>query len=170
MHTLGSIILGVTLISTAACKPANQRQADRAADRAIHAMNNFDDAHGTHGLVARSFNIVSAVDQFELRRTARVDALSAQRSVIATQPELISTLADAAPLTTAGREAVDAKVQTLDLRLDDMANELNELRSAQPDDWRTSDDVTTTAMTQLDEARADAWQTLQNAPRLASQS
>ncbi len=170
MHTLGSIILGVALISTAACKPANQRRADRAADRAVHAMDNFDQANTPSSIVAKSFDIVSAVEQFELRRNARVDALSAQRSVIATQPELISTLADAAPLTTAGREAVDAKIQTLDLRLDDMANQLNELRSAGPDDWRMSDDATTAAMKQLDDARADAWQALQNAPRLDRQS
>ncbi len=170
MHTLGSIILGVTLISSAACKPANQRHADRAADRAVQAMDKFDETTGPRSMVARSFDIVAAVEQFELRRTARVDALAAQRSVIATQPGLISALADAAPLTSAGREAVDAKIQTLDLRLDDMANRLNELRAAGPDDWRMSDDATTSAMKQLDDARADAWQALQNAPRLDRQS
>jgi len=91
----------------------------------------------------------------DARRELRVRSFDAQLKVIATQPIIINTMARVFPLTEAGRAQVTAKLQQLQMRFDEAKNALREA-----DDSKVAD-----AMKRLEEARKDAWDALDKAPR-----
>jgi hypothetical protein len=82
-------------------------------------------------------------------------ALEAELQVIATQPIIISTMARVFPLTEAGRARVTEKLEAMQMRFDEAKNLVE-----------AGDPQAREAMKKLDDARKDAWDALDNAPRV----
>ena len=82
-------------------------------------------------------------------------ALEAELSVIATQPVIISTMARVFPLTEAGRARVTEKLEALQMRYDEAKNLVE-----------AGDPQARAAMQKLDDARKEAWDALDKAPRV----
>jgi hypothetical protein len=102
---------------------------------------------------------------FAARRQLRARALEAQLQVIATQPMLINTIAQVFPLTEAGRARVTEKLVALQMRFDEAKNQIGLVRTSLPDQLEAADAKATDAMKKLDDARKDAWDALDKAPR-----
>lgn len=102
---------------------------------------------------------------FAARRQTRYRALDAQLQVIATQPIMINAMAKVFPLTEAGRAFVTAKLQTLQMRFDEAKNQVVLVRTSLVDHFSDADEMATAAMRRLDDARKDAWDALDKAPR-----
>ena len=99
------------------------------------------------------------------RTRIRLEALRAEHSVIATQPMLISTIAQALPLTDPGRIEIDEKLQVFQMRLDETANQIAKLSHASPAQFPREEAAVAAALKRLDEARRAAWKALDDAPR-----
>lgn len=102
---------------------------------------------------------------FAARRQSRFRALDAQLQVIATQPMLINTMANVLPLTEAGRAHVTAKLQVLQMRFDEAKNQVALVRACSAERCKDADDKAADALKKLDDARKDAWDALDKAPR-----
>lgn len=87
-------------------------------------------------------------------RELRIRSLEAQLQVIATQPVIIHTMARVFPLSEAGRAQVTHKLEALQMRFDEAKNLV-----------RAGDPQATEAMKRLEDARKDAWDALDKAPR-----
>ncbi len=148
MISLRNVVVGVALVAAQGCnKSDTQKHADKAADT-------LKDKH-----------TAEAKANFEARREVRYRALEAQLQVIATQPALISSMASAFPLTEAGRANVTQKLQAFQMRLDEAKNQVQLVKTSLLDYFKDADDKATDAMNKLDDARKDAWDALDKAPR-----
>jgi hypothetical protein len=102
---------------------------------------------------------------FTAEREVRYRAFDAQLAVIATQPTIISAMANVFPLTEAGRADVSDKLQKLQMRFDEAKNQVGLVRTALPDHVDDAETKAKDAMGRLDEARKAAWDALDRAPR-----
>jgi len=132
------------VFALAACSN-DKRDADKAADKlAKHA--------GEHA---------KSKTDFEAKKTVRIDGLRAAQSVYAAQPGMITTFAEAFPL--ADRSEVDAKLNTLKMRLDEAGLLIQGLPTVQPADFKDRDDAASKAMDRLEDASKDAWKAVKDA-------
>src|SRR5262245_33633045 len=67
-------------------------------------------------------DLAQAHSELAFRRMARINALRAEHAVIATQPNLISTMAQNFGLTDDGRALVDEKLSYFQMHLDETKN------------------------------------------------
>ena len=141
------------------------RQADLSEERKDLGDKKVDEIKETKGVVKKSGDLADATADFKARRQMRVDELRAEHQVIGTQPLLISTMAQAFPLTDAGRTDVNEKLQVLQMRLDQTANMINGLGTSTAKDYNDRDDAIGEAMSKLDDARKAAWKALDDARR-----
>lgn len=152
----------------AGCKPESARQADRAADNVIEQRKDLKKAVQTEPteVPAESKQLSRAAAQFIEKRRIRIAALRGEHSVIGTQLALISTLAEHSPITDAGRADINNKLSTFQMQFDIAGNHIEGLAGADVDVWNQRDDAVRDAMDALESARAEAWQALEDAPRI----
>jgi hypothetical protein len=74
-------------------------------------------------------------------------------------------IAQALPLTEAGRTGIDEKLQIFQMRLDETINLIGRLDRATAEQYAEADDEVSAAMKRLEEARLAAWKALDDAPR-----
>ena len=143
-----TLVMALALVAAQGCKKsASEKHADKAAD-----------ALADHETAA------TAAD-FTARREVRYRALDAQLQVIASQPFIINTMAKVFPLTEAGRARVTASLQALQMRFDEAKNLVGLVRTSPAATFKDADDRATAAVKKLDDARKDAWDALDKAPR-----
>jgi hypothetical protein len=143
MFRLRTFTFALVLVAAQGCrKPSSERHADKAAAKAV-----------------------DATAEFAARRELRYRGLEAQLQVIALQPVVITSLADAFPLTEPGRAAVTGKLRELQMRLDEARNQLGVVHTTVVDAFKDADDKAQDAMNKLEAARKDAWDALDRAPR-----
>ena len=97
----------------------------------------------------------------EARHDLRALSLRGKVEVAASQPYLIRTLADALPLSAAGRAQVHEQLQVLQMRIDEARDAVRALDGAPEAELAQRE----AAVDRLDAARADAWSALNDAPR-----
>lgn len=155
-------------LAFAGCKPETARKADRAAKDVLHQRADLEKAveQQPERAGAESQELSAAAKQFIERRRIRIAALRGQHSVIATQLQLISTFAEAARITDAGRADINNKLSAFRMRLDEAANHIEGLRDTGADSWQQRHDAVQDAMDVLESARKAAWRALDDAPRI----
>ena len=170
-----------TLVFSAACKPESARRADHAAKETLAEREDLHEAAARLGespdvvdnatkVLHETGELVRAAQEFERRRAGRISALRAQFRVIASQPQMIGTMAAHLPLTDVARAAVNMKLVLLRGRLEEATNLIEGLEKVELDAWEQRDSEATEAMQRLDDARRDAWRTLERAPHIARSS
>jgi hypothetical protein len=155
-------------LAFAGCKSETARKADRAAKDVLEQRADLKEAatQDPARAVAESKELSAAARLFIERRRVRVAALRGEHSVIASQLRLISTFAEHAKITDAGRADINNKLSAFRMRLDEAANHIEGLRNAGADIWQQRDDAVQDAMDSLDNARRAAWRALDDAPRI----
>lgn len=156
------------VFAAAACKPESAQRADRAArDVKAEQVDVIQAARaGSANLLRETGELSEAAQRFETQRAARIDALRAQYAVIASQPAMIGTMARELPITDGARGDINDKLHRLQMRLDEMQNLIEGLVRVPVDSWEQRDGDATTAMERLDDARREAWHSLEQAPHI----
>jgi chromosome segregation ATPase len=174
---LRGLVAAIALLASQGCKPESARKADRAADKVTDTRSDLRDVRRDLGkkmveqtarskeIVEKSGELATAEAEFRARRNIRVQELSAEHALIATQPMVIDTLAQAYPITSEGRARLAEGLEILRMRLDETGTMIAALKSAGVAEWKQRDDAVIDAMKRLDDARKDAWKTLDDAPR-----
>lgn len=166
------------LFAAQACKPESARQADNAAEEVAEARGDLrrevdevgrtsDKLGASKALVEEAGRLVQAQAEFEEKRALRIQVMKAQHEVIGTQTLLISTMATSFPLTDSGRADVNEKLTTFQSRLDEAANIIQGLQNVEAELWLQRSHEATEAMQRLEDARHDAWEALDDAPKAA---
>ncbi len=175
--TTRSIAIAFALVAAQGCNKDPSQGAQGAAERVVDrqvqlqdqreelADKQVSDVRKANQLVKTSGELAAATREFEERRAVRMATLRGVHEVIATQPMVISTIAQALPLTEAGRADIDEKLQVFQMRLDEAENLIRALAHARADEYGNDDNAVTGAMKRLEESRKAAWQALDNAPR-----
>lgn len=175
-----SKVLVLVALLAAACKPETSRRASKAADEVMDQREDVlrkaealeREANETKPeLVKKSVDVLeeaaeltAAQQEFERRKTVRIQAVRAQHEVIATQPMLIATMSKSFRITDAARAEINEKLSVFQMRLDEAANLIQGLHNANADVWEERDDQARDAMKRLEDAREDAWDALDDAP------
>lgn len=107
-----------------------------------------------------------ALAEFEYQRMVRVQTLRAVHAIAAAQPVLIGAIASAQAMPQADRARVNEKVALLQMRLDESANLIQSLDGVGPERWVDREREVSDAMNRLEDARADAWEALDEANQL----
>lgn len=175
-----SLVVGAlgALFAAQACKPESARRADNAAEEVTEARDDLrrevdevgrtsDKLGASKAIVKEAGRLARAQAEFEQRRTHRIQVMRAQHEVIGTQTLLISTMAKSFPLTDAGRADVNEKLTTFQSRLDEAANIIQGLQNVDAERWLERSHEATEAMQRLEDARHDAWEALDDAPKAA---
>lgn len=174
---LRNVAVALALVAAQGCKPDSRKQADKAADRVVDkqqalgderdrlADKKLDEVKQSKHVVEKSGDLADATATFEARRDVRIAALRAMHQVIATQPELISNLAQSLDLTDKGRADVNEKLQVFQMRLDETGNLIQSMKQVDAQEFKDRNDATADAMNRLEDARKDAWKALDDAPR-----
>jgi hypothetical protein len=123
------------------------------------------DSRNEGGTAVAKYADSDAGAELAARRELRFRGLDAQLQLIATQPIVIHAMADAVPLTEAGRADVTATLQMLQMRLDEAKNQVALVKTSSRDRFKDIDDKASEAMKKLDDARKAAWDALDKAPR-----
>lgn len=177
-----NILVAVGLIASQGCKSETARKADKAADRVLDkqadlrdeekdvADKKVDEVEESKDVAKEASELAEAQSDFETRRAIRMNELRATHAVIASQPLLINTMAENFGLTDKGRTDVIDKLTVFQMRLDEAGNMIEGLQSATAADWKDRNDKASEAMERLDDARKDAWDTLEDADRLDNAS
>ena len=139
------------LALAAGCK-SDKRDADRAADKLAKKSTEHRDARA----------------DFNLKRAERVSNLRAVEQVIAIQPQMITSLANAFPVV--DHFDLDDKLASFRMRVDDADQLIQGLQAASPGDFKDRDDAVSKAMDRLDDARKDAWKALKDAKHVERSS
>lgn len=172
-----SAALAVVLIAAHGCKTERHHDAKHSAERVLDKQVELEDKRielGNHKqrdiakaseLVETSSDLAEAAAGFAHDKQTRIAGLRAEHQAIATQPMLISTIAQALPLTEAGRTGIDEKLQVFQMRLDETSNLIGRLDRASAEQYAEADDAVIAAMKRLEEARRAAWKALDDAPR-----
>lgn len=149
MISLRNVVVAVALVAAQGCnKSESRKQADKAADTlSEHKQDAVADA------------------DFRAKRDVRYRALESQLQAIGVQPMLINAMSEAFPLTDAGRANVTVKLQAFQMCLDRAKNQIGLVRTSLPDYFKDADAKATDAMNKLNDARKDAWDALDKAPR-----
>ena len=155
-------------LAFAGCKSETARKADRAAKDVLHQRADLEKAVQQQPVdaAAESKELSAAAKQFIERRRIRIAALSGQHSVIASQLQLISTFAEYARITDAGRADINNKLSAFRMKLDEAINQIDGLREVGADSWQQRHDAVQDAMDALESARKSAWRALDDAPRI----
>jgi conjugal transfer/entry exclusion protein len=95
----------------------------------------------------------------------RVQTLRAVHGVAASQPVLINAFASSLPIVEADKAMINEKLQILQTRLDEAANQIQTLKSVDATTWDQRHDDVNKAMDRVEDARKDAWQALKDAKR-----
>jgi hypothetical protein len=175
MSKLTRILTTLALVAApAACKSETARRADKAADHAAdktQAMNDqameesktvTDESAKTE---EKGADVVKAKAAFESERDTRVQTLEQQRDLAASQVTIINALATGLPLAPDSKASVDDKVSTLQSKLDDAGNAIQDLKTSTADDFKAKEDHANDTMKSLDDARGSAWQALNDAKK-----
>ena len=168
---LGALVLAQVI----ACKPESARRADRAAkdlveqrDELVEAAKKLPDkplAQGAKEVLEEAGELARAAHEFEHQKSRRIAALFMARDLTATHAALIGVLARDTPITDAARGVVNEKLTRLQTRLDEASNLIEGLAHVTIDSWEDRNTAATDAMKRLDDARADAWEALEEAPQ-----
>lgn len=170
LYLAAAIGLGVV----PACKSTSRHSADRAADRALDKSDKLENRvqdqteaiqEQTSETLKKTAETAEASATFEARRRERVRELRVVRDVIGSQPTVMTQIASHLPLTETGRADVDDKIRVLQMRMDEAGNVLTELATISVDGFKSKDDQAADVMKRLDDAREDAWNALDKAPR-----
>jgi hypothetical protein len=156
------------VISFAGCKPETARQADRAAEHVVEQRNDLAEAVRDEPtqVPTEAKELSRATKKFIEKRRIRIAALRGQRSVIGTQFLLISSFAEHARITDAGRADVNNALTELEHELEVAGNEIDGLAKVGVDDWTARDDQVREVMSDLESAAKSAWRALEEAPRI----
>ncbi len=171
MTRVSRLVLLLSLFASSACKPESARRADKAAEQVTEAREELTREHvelGTEGandLVARTGELAAATRTFEQRKKLRIEIVRTEHEVIATQPMLIGAMATNFPLTDVGRADVNEKLTTFHSRLEEAANTIQGLQSSDAATWIERNEDVIEAMKRLENARAAAWEALDDAPK-----
>src|SRR4051794_28501042 len=107
-------LAALLLFSAIGCKPESARRADQSAKQLVEKRKSIGMAvYEPQKLV----QLADAERDFVSRRQSRVDILSGQHAVIASQPTLISLLAQGFSISEASRANVNAKLQMFQMAL-----------------------------------------------------
>jgi hypothetical protein len=178
MKSLRNIAVAVGLVAAAGCnKSDNAKNADNAADevsdkaddlneqRQDLADQKVDEVEQSGKVVESANEMANATADFDARRSIRYQALSAELSVINTQPQLINAIAQNFPLTAESRADVTDKLQKMQTRYDEARNQVEVLKTTGADSFGDADDKARDAMDKLHDATKDAWDAVQDAHR-----
>ncbi len=102
---------------------------------------------------------------FAREKANRLLALAAVRQVLSPQPMLIHTLSQRIAIEQDDRADLDAKLQTFQTRLDEMANAIDNLKGVDAQDWKERNEDVSKAVERARDARDDAWEELHDADR-----
>jgi hypothetical protein len=175
MSKLTRILTAIVLVAApAACKSESGRRADKAAERAADKTKSMADRSMEEAKTVtdesaktekKGADVATAQADFESKRDTRVQTLQAQRDLISSQVIVINALATGLPLAPDAKTDINNKVSTLQSKLDDAGNAIQELKTSSADDFKAKDDHAGDAMKSLDDARGSAWQALNDAPK-----
>lgn len=167
---LGALVLSQLI----ACKPESARRADRAAkdlveqrEDLVAAAKKLPDkplAEGAKEVLEEAGELAEAAHAFEHQKSRRIATLMIAHDLTTTQAALIGVLARDTPITDAARGDVNEKLTRLHTRLDEASNLIEGLQHVTIDGWEDRNTAATDAMKRLDDARADAWEALEEAP------
>jgi hypothetical protein len=158
-----------------ACKPESARRADRAAKDVVEQREELAEAarklpdkgiEGTREVIEEAGELAKAVRELERQKSRRLVALHAAYDICATRAGVVAVLARDLPITDAARGEINEKLTRLDARLLEAADMIDGLGRVQIDEWEEQDDAVTGAMDRLEDAAADAWEALEDAPRI----
>ena len=155
------------VIAFAGCKSETARRADRAADEVVEQREDVVKAATAKPdkLTVEAKELTQAEREFAERKRIRIAALRGEHSVIATQVDLIATMAKHFPLTDAGRAGVSDRLTKFQQRLVEARDHIDGLAGTDAAAWEQADDKVREVMDALDDARALAWEALHEAPR-----
>jgi hypothetical protein len=150
------------------CKPETARKADLAAEEVLEQRADLQKAAGSDPdqVAVESKELSAAAERFTQNKRIRIAALRGEVSVIATQIKLISTFTEYARITDASRADINNKLSAFQMRLGEAKNQIEGLAGADVDGWEQRDDAVREAMAALESARAAAWRSLDDAPRI----
>jgi hypothetical protein len=156
------------VVSFAGCKPETARQADRAAEHVVEQRNDLAEAVRDEPtqVPAEAKELSRATELFIENKRIRIAALRGQRSVIGTQFLLISSFAEHARITDAGRADVNNALTELEHQLETEGNQIDGLATVGVDEWNERDDQVRDVMSDLESAAKTAWRALEEAPRI----
>jgi hypothetical protein len=174
-----SIVLASSVLASAAsCKSEQARDTERAAELtraktadlteeqrelAASVRESAKDVVDEVGDVAYvSAEVERAKADFERKKLARVSHLEGQVAVLSTVPELLDAAARGASLAANDRAKLDAKLQTLKVRIDEAQQVLAKLPSTTAAEWTSRDDEITRALRSIDDARDEAVELLED--------
>ena len=167
--------IALALLAVVACKPESARRSDRAAKdlveereelvKAARELPDGDVVKGTKAVLEEAGDLARAADRFERQKSRRLAALQLSHDLAASQTGLISVLARDMPITDAARGEINGKLTRLQMRLDEATNLIEGLMRVQLDGWEARNTDVTDAMKRLEDARKDAWDALEDAPK-----
>jgi len=158
-------------------KKAIDKDVDQANDLAKDSADRRDDIRDKATVVAKDVadeqkdvghearELRDDQDEFKFRRLVRVQTLEGVLGVARAQPALVNAFAHNFGYADADRAQVDEKVQILQSRLDDAANQVKALKQVDAQTWDQRSDDVDKAMDRVEDARKDAWQALKDAKK-----
>lgn len=157
-------VLVAALIAADGCTRDSAERAEQAAEEVTAQRDDLE--RPQRDIAEEQVELVEAESEFERTRALRIAVLRAEYEVIATQPMLISTMAKNFRLTDASRGEINEKLSVFQMRLDEAANFLLGLERADAEVWKERERAATKAMERLEEARKNAWDALDDAPKV----
>lgn len=157
-----------------------EAQADRDENRVAglpeNARGRIDESEVRHNaneiaeesedVAEEAKDVRTAAADFEYRRRLRYDALQSIYKISAIQPMMIHTFASLTPLTVPARNDLNEKMQLFQMRLDEAANTIEAVGSADENMFEERDDAAKDALDRLEDARDDAWEALREGDRI----
>jgi hypothetical protein len=135
-------------------------------DQLKHNANEIRDE--SKDVQEKAAGVQTAEYEFDMRRRERVGALRAQHGVIASQVQLINTMATVTPLTDKARSDLSEKMQTFTTKLNESGNSIEALQVTDEQNFKDRDSDAEKAMDSLKDSRKDAWDALNDGDRVES--
>lgn len=104
--------------------------------------------------------VAPAAAEFESQRASRVDTLRAVHSVSIAQPVMINTLAATVPHTQSEEARIVERLSVLEVRIEETGKLIEQLEYVDAKNWEARNEAIGDAMSRLETARKDAWDTL----------
>jgi len=140
---------------------------DKAEDLRDESKDTAEDIKDeSNDMTHKTVEARDAQKEFEYQRLVRVQTLRAVHGIAASQPMLISAIASSKALGDADRAKINEKVLLIQMRLDESANLIQGLETVDANNWEPRERDVANAMNRLEDARADAWEALDDAKPL----
>jgi chromosome segregation ATPase len=147
-------------------REASEELGDQVAKTANEAGGAIGEvAEKSKDLSELAAQVEPAAADFERKRAERVDTLRAVHSVSIAQPLLINTLAKTVEHSQSEEARLVERLSVFEVRVEETGQLIEQLGHVEARDWEARNDAIGEAMSRLESARKEAWETLDSIAR-----